>query len=224
MLLLKKALKYIVDRMYKPLLSRWLSKKRIYRTRGITLVIPKGIFHPGFFFSTQFLLEYIDKLDLKGKKLLELGAGSGLIAIFAAKRDAHVTASDINPLAIEFLKKNSEINKVSLSIIQSDLFKEIPGESFDIIAINPPYYKKNPQTIFEHAWYCGENGEYFQKLFNELRGYIHNNSEVLMVISEDCDFGMIERMAAERNFSLQKMNTKKVIWEYLYIYKVTVHQ
>jgi len=218
---LRKALKHIVAHTYRPLLALYLAKKRNYRYKDIVLEIPQGVFHPGFFFSTQLLLLYIGNLTLQGKKILELGAGSGLISIFTAKKGAKVTATDINPVAVEYLKKNSEKNGVGFEIINSDLFRDIPRQQFDIIAINPPYYKKKPATINDFAWYCGENGGYFQKLFNGLRGYIYKNSDVLMVLSEDCDINMIERMAAVKNFSLQKIVTKKAIWEYLYIYKVT---
>jgi release factor glutamine methyltransferase len=45
------------------------------------------------------------QFPLKNKHVLELGAGSGLIAIKAAKEGALVTATDINPVAIEYLHK-----------------------------------------------------------------------------------------------------------------------
>src|SRR5688572_11569219 len=153
-------------------------------------------------------MQYINNFTLQGIKFLELGAGSGLISIFAAKNGAKVTATDINPLAVEFLKINSEKNGVEFKIIHSDLFHNIPSQQFDIIAINPPYYKKKPVTINDFAWYCGVNGEYFQKLFNELRNYIHNKSEVLMVLSEECDINMIEGIASDKRFALQKVIMK----------------
>ena len=218
---MRKALKHIIAYTYRPVLARYLTKKRIYRYKNIILEIPPGVFHPGFFFSTQLLLQCIAGFTLQGVKILELGAGSGLISIFAAKKGAKVTATDINPVAVEFLKKNCEKNRVEFEIIQSDLFGDIPSQQFHIIAINPPFYKKKQETINDFAWYCGENGEYFQKLFNGLRGYIYHNSIVLMVLSEECDINMIERIASGKGFALQKIITKKAIWEYLYIYKVT---
>ena len=104
-------------------------------------------------------------MSLKGKKFLEPGAGSGLISIYAAKKGARVTATDINPVAIEFLRDNSEENNVQIDIIQSDLFENIPLQHFDIIAINPPYYKKNPADLLIMHGIAAENGEYFFKLF-----------------------------------------------------------
>ena len=73
---------------------------------------------------------------MKDKTFLELGAGSGLISICAAQKGAAVTATDINPVAIQYLQKNSLANNVSLRVIESDLFKTIAAQQFDFIAIN----------------------------------------------------------------------------------------
>jgi release factor glutamine methyltransferase len=89
---------------------------------------------------------------------------------------------------------------VNLEIIRSDLFAEIPGCSFDIIAINPPYYKKQPVTFRDHAWYCGENGEYFSGLFNQLDGFIHDKTETFMVLCDGCDIEMIKTAATNNGF------------------------
>jgi len=213
-------LKHIVARTYKPLLTKYLSKTRMYSYDNIRLEIPPQVFHPGFFFSTRLLLRYISALSLQGQRFLELGAGSGLISIYAAKKGARVTCTDINPVAIECLHKNCDQNKVNPEIILSDLFANIPEQSFDIIPINPPYYKKQPQTMADHAWYCGENGEYFQQLFAKLGKYIHQNSVVLMVLSEECDINMISEIASGHNFYMQKKVTKKSAWEYLYVYQI----
>lgn len=92
---------------------------------------------------------------------MELGCGSGLISMVVAEKGATVTATDINPLALGFIKKNCLHNNLQLKTFQSDLFNDIPEKEYDIIAINPPYYKKNPVTLRDYAWFCGENGEYF---------------------------------------------------------------
>ena len=102
---MKTLLKNIVARTYKPLVVKYLSRTRVYRYRHIRLEIPPEVFHPGFYFSTQFLLQYISSMELQGKKFLELGCGSGLISIVAAQKGANVTSSEINPIAVDFFKK-----------------------------------------------------------------------------------------------------------------------
>ncbi|HEY8897869.1 MAG TPA: methyltransferase [Niastella sp.] len=217
---MRQTIKHITTRLYKPLLVKYLSATRMYTYKGIRLVIPPAVFHPGFFFSTRLLLRYIAKLALKGKTFLELGAGSGLIAMYAAREGAQVTASDINQVAIHTLEMNSRSNRISLSVIHSDLFTNIPLQRFDIIAINPPYYKKQPKTQADYAWYCGEQGEYFQQLFSSLQWYMHSQSMVLMVLSDGCDLKMIKGMAAANGLRLNCVFEKKNWLEVDYIFSV----
>jgi len=212
--------KYIVARTYKPLLVKYLSSTRTYSWKGITLEIPPQVFHPGFFKSTKILLHYIRHKNFKGNSVLELGAGSGLISIYAAKKGADVTATDINPVAINFLKINAVQNNVDLNIIHSDIFNSIPVCLFDTIILNPPYYKKQPRSNADYAWYCGENGEYFQYLFRHLKKYIHEKTEVLMVLCDGCDQQMIKDFAHENDFDLQCVLQRNSIIEKNYIFKI----
>jgi len=214
-------LKNIVAHTYKPLLVKYLSKPRVYRYKGIRLNIAPQVFHPGFFFSTQLLLQYIGSLQLNKKNFLELGCGSGLIAVAAAKKGATVTATDINTIATEALKKNSVQNNVIIKIIASDLFANVPRQQFDIIAINPPYYKKQPVNAKDYAWFCGENGEYFSALFVNLGNYVHAHSEILMVLFDGCDMDMIHNLAAKNNFALTCVHRKKNMLEENFIFKIT---
>ena len=212
--------RYFVANTYKPLLVKYLSRNRQYVSNGLSLEIPPQVFHPGFFFSTKLLLRSINKLNLKGQTLLELGAGSGLIAMHAQKQGAVSTASDINPVAIEYLKKNRQRNGSSVRIVQSDLFDDIPLEAFDIIAINPPYYKKDPHTPADYAWYCGQKGEYFERLFTGLGNYMHDASEVLMILCDGCDLDMIKSMAAGKGFTLTCVQESRNLVEKNFIFKI----
>lgn len=217
---MRTVLKHIVAHTYKPLLVKYLSRTRVYRYKDIRLTIPPEVFHPGFFFSTQMLLQYIMKLPLHDKNFLEPGCGSGLISIAVAKKGASVTATEINPVAVAFLKKNSSFNNVEAEIIESDLFKKVPIKQYDIIAINPPYYKKNPVTAKDHAWYCGENGEYFSALFDTIGSYIHQDTEILMALFEGCDMEMINGFAAKNGYHLNCVFTKKNMLEKSFIFKI----
>lgn len=212
--------KYIMSTTYKPLLVKYLSKTRTYSYQGITLEIAPEVFHPGLFFSTKLLLRYLAKEQLNNKNFLELGAGSGLLSIYAAKRGASVVATDINPIAIKCVKINATENQVEIETYQSDVFDSMPPRCFDFVLINPPYYKKKPLSLSEYAWYCGENGEYFQKLFAGLQGFIHSGSNVLMVLCDGCDLEMIRGMAKQNAFDMVCVHTQKTLVEMNYIFKI----
>jgi release factor glutamine methyltransferase len=169
-----------------PLLRRgyaWHNARpRRFQRDGLDLLVLPGVFHPGFFHSSGTLARHVATLDLKGRAFLELGAGTGRVALTAARAGAIVTASDINPAAVENLRMNSERNGLPVTVLQSDLFDGLPG-CFDIIAINPPYYPEDPQDLPGRAFFSGTDHAYFVKLFGQLAPRIADGSEVLMVLS-----------------------------------------
>ena len=184
------------------------------------MVVEPGVFHPAFFFSTKFLLKYVEKMELHGKTFLELGAGTGLIAIYAATRGAIVTASDISKNAICSIEQNALLNGVIVKVQWSDMFDTLPLQCFDVIVINPPYYKKSPVQESDYAWFCGEQGEYFKRLFSGLGKYTGKNSMMLMILSDECDIAMVKTLAAENGYALKSVLEKKKYWETNYIFEI----
>ncbi len=198
----------------------YLRKDRYYSHEGTKILVKKGVFHPGFFFSTKLLLSTLASFIIKNTYFLELGAGSGLISFIAAKRGAIVTATDISPIAIKGLVENNIQLKTNLTIIESDLFDKIPNQVFDFIIINPPYYPKNPKNDSEKAWFCGENFEYFEKLFYQLNNFIKSETTVMMSLSEDCDFENIKNIAIKNNLLMEELRNKMTLWERNYIFNI----
>lgn len=217
---MKKFLRKILFPFLSFFYKQYSSKERNYSYNGIKVKIFPGVFHPGLFFSTKLLIEYVSELSIKDKKVLELGAGSGLISIYCAKQNGVVTASDISVIAIENIKLNALSNNVLINIIKSDLFDGIEKQEFDFIIINPPYFPKDPKNESESAWFCGSDYQYFKKLFSQLSNYKTNNSIVLMILSEDCDINRIKSIAQENNFNFSLVFQKKVLWEENFIYRI----
>ncbi|MBK7500109.1 MAG: methyltransferase [Ignavibacteriales bacterium] len=197
------------------------SKERSYSYKGINVRVMPGVFHPGLFFSTKLLIEYISKYDLNDKNVLELGAGSGLISVYCAKLKANVTASDINPIAVENINQNSKLNSVIIKVIESDLFDRIETKEFDYIIINPPYFPKNPNNDEEFAWFCGNDFQYFKKLFNQIGNYVNNDSKIIMVLSEDCDIEIIKKIGEQSLFIFTKCYEQKIWGEMNYIFEIS---
>lgn len=212
--------KKIAAIVYRPYIEKQISRTTFFEGNDIRLKIPPGVFHPKYFFSTGYLAEYIQNIDVKNACMLELGAGSGYISISCARRGAEVYASDISSKVVAALEENSRANNVSLHIIESDLFDMMPPLFFDLIAINPPYYPRDAHTDEERAWFCGSNFEYFQKLFKQLNGYIKKTSRVLMILSEDCNLEAIFSIAQKNHFTFNEVSRKKILWEWNYIFEI----
>ena len=188
----------------------YLSKPREFKYQDISITVAPGVFHPGFFFSTSFILEFLGTQQLRRQKFLEVGSGSGIISIFAAKNGAEVTAIDINSKAVKNTRENSEKNAVKISILESDLFSNVPPASFDWIVINPPYYPIDPKSEAEYAWNCGEDHQYFKSLFAGLGKFITNKTNILIVLSDVCDLQTIFSIGSEHGFSFKKISERKV--------------
>jgi release factor glutamine methyltransferase len=217
---MRRITRYLATVFYKPLLVKYLSKERPYSYKSIQLRIHPEVFHPGYFHSTRILLNCMESLHLQGKKLLELGAGSGLISITAAKAGADVTATDINPVAMRYLQQNMASNHVDLTVIVSDLFMMIPRQVFDVVVINPPYYFDSPADFKAHAWYCGKNGEYFHSLFASLSNYTNSNTVILMVLCEGSNRQQIQSIAGEYGFEFKCMKEVQNLIERNYVYSI----
>jgi release factor glutamine methyltransferase len=203
-------------------IRHYFKKVRPYRYKKIKITVLPGVFFPHFTLSTKLLLQFLESKELNHKTFLELGCGTGIISVFAAQKGAKVVASDINPQAIKNAELNATKNAVSIQTVLSDLFDHLPPQQFDTIIINPPYYPRQPKNDAEKAWFCGEEFEYFTKLFPALPAYFHQTSEVFMILSEDCKFDRIQAIAEKSNLKFEVVDKKRKWGEFSLIYRITV--
>ena len=218
--------KKIYNIFVKPFLTYYLRKERWFNYKNLRLKIYAGVFHPAHFFSTSVFSDYINTLDLKDKKLCEVGAGSGLLSFIAYTKGAHVVSFDISELAVNGINENlvSNFKQTSQFVCyQSNLFDAIPENKFDVLLINPPYFFSNPKSISDYSWYCGKNGEYFEKLFTQLPDYSSSTSSILMILAENCEIEKIKSIAKKHSYVLQLMVEKKIKWEKNFIFKLVKH-
>jgi release factor glutamine methyltransferase len=208
----------------KPYVLWYLKKQRTDTVRGFELMIKPTVFHPKFFFSSTFLFDFISTLDIENKQFLEIGCGSGLISLLAHQKKAKVTACDINEVAVDCTKVNFEKNfrneLANVSVLKSDLFDELPKLTFDVIVINPPYFFEEVKIDNQLAWNCGKNGEYFVKFFSGLKQYSNTESDVYMILADNCEIDKIKSIAKSHQFFFELIVHKKIKWETNFIFKI----
>ncbi len=194
-----------------PLYRRWalrhIQRERVWEYAGLRLRIPAGVFHPGIFFSTPIFMDFLQKIDLRGKTVLDVGTGSGALALLAAQKGAKTVAIDLHPAAVESAAVNARNNGLSVTLLQSDLFGSLPVQTFDFILVNPPYYARSPVNMPEHAFFAGEQLDYFVRFFRQVPVFTHPHTCVWMILSEDCDWARIRWIAAQHGFE------SKVVFE-----------
>jgi len=206
-----------------PFTKWYLRKQRSFNYNGIRIVVSPGVFHPGLFSSTLFLLRFLENQNLKNLSLLELGCGSGLISVRCAQKGAVVTSSDISISALRNAERNAVSNDVVITPVHSDLFERIALQRFDWIIINPPYYAKDAADESEFAWNCGKDFEYFRNLFSQLPSYLHDNTFILMVLTKGCDLSTIFSIAASHGFVFTVIEEKSVPFDQKdFLYRISV--
>lgn len=91
--------------------------------------------------DTELIVELSLERLPPGGRLLDMGTGSGAIAVACAysRKDASVTALDLSEEALAIARANAAANGVAVRFLQSDWFSAVEGEGFELIASNPPY-------------------------------------------------------------------------------------
>lgn len=126
---------------------------------GLVLTVEPTVFHPKIFLTSKFFADFLQKLDLKDKKAVEIGIGSGILALSAAKAGAaSVLALDINPAAVRAAAANAKANGLEAKVraVVSDLFSSVPAdEKFDLMIASPPSFAGVPASMADRAWHAG---------------------------------------------------------------------
>ncbi|MFH1433241.1 MAG: HemK2/MTQ2 family protein methyltransferase [archaeon] len=129
--------------------------------KGVSVKTCDDVYEPAE--DTFLLMDALESIDIKETdNVLEIGTGTGIIAIYAAKRARHVTAVDINPDAVDCAKMNAKRNNVKcMDVFQSDLFSNA-GCRYDLIIFNPPYLPvgegEATDEMIARAWNGGRSG------------------------------------------------------------------
>lgn len=138
--------------------------------------------------ETEALIEFVLNGDFLNPTILDVGTGSGAIAITLAAEmpNAIVTASDISPVALEVARKNAVALDANVAFVQSDLLTNIPGQ-YTIIVANLPYvdhtWPVSPDTIFEPelALFAADHGlALIKRLIVEAKDHLLKNGVLLL--------------------------------------------
>ena len=204
-------------------------QKRINR-QSIAKIINNKSFWKYDFYVNNFVLDPRPETELiieqvlniyKNKnlklKILDIGTGSGCIAISLAKefKNASITAIDISQEALKVAAKNSKIhncsNQIQLKLVD---FKNI-NSKFDLIVSNPPYLTTNqfnntdPEVKnFEPklALVGGDDGlKFYREYSNNLKNLMNKSAYFI------CEIGINQRQDCEEIFENSGLYLNKIV-------------
>ena len=129
----------------------------------------------------------------KNLKVLDIGTGSGAIALALAKNrpDWTITASDISQDALDLASKNAEFQNLNIFLKKSDCFSEISSK-YDIIVSNPPYISRRDESEVglnvlhsepHLALFADEDGlAIYRRIAEEAKDYLNDGGKIYLEI------------------------------------------
>ena len=165
--------------------------------------------------DSYFLLENLKDYIKPGIKVLEIGAGSGIISQEAEKLGANVLAGDIDEKAIQLLKKK-------LNARQSDLFSNInKNEKFNLIIFNPPYlpedkYDKEKDTTGGKKGY-----ELALSFLKQAKNHLEKDGKILLILSALSNIREFIKKADKLNTKIKTIAEKALFFEKLFLFEIS---
>jgi release factor glutamine methyltransferase len=152
---------------------------------------------------------------LAAPRILDIGTGSGCIAIAAAVNlpNAQITATDASDAALAVARENAASHKVTdrIRFLSGDLFRVLePNERFDIVASNPPYIADHEQETLQNdvrkyepheALFSGPTGvETLFRIVDQAPDFLNVGGALMLEISPEQAPAVVERMEASGKY------------------------
>jgi release factor glutamine methyltransferase len=187
---------------------------------GLPLLVLPEVFNPKLFWTGELLAGLLDeRLVPPGAAVLDLGTGTGIGALAAARWARRVVAVDINPAAERCARINVLLHRLEdrVEVRGGDLFAPVEGERFDVVLFNPPYYQGQPRGALDQAFRAADVPERFAA---GLAAHLRPDGHALVVLSSAGEEETFLRTLRSTGLSAEPVVRQRRIGEVLTVYRV----
>jgi len=191
--------------------------------KGIIINTHPDVYEPA---EDSFLLA--DNLDIKSMdNVLEIGTGTGFIAIVASKIAGKVIATDVNDHALKCTIKNAVTNKAyNIELKKGDIFEPVEGQKFDLILFNAPYLPTSETEKLNNelnaAFDGGLNGrDMIDKFIEQVRDFLKEEGRMQLVQSSLADIEKTISQLEDLGFDAEVTASEKSFFEEIVV--ITAH-
>ncbi len=157
--------------------------------------------------DSRLLLEAIRREA--GERFLEVGTGTGLVALHAA-RFGPAIATDANRDAVGLARANARRNGLPLQVVRTNLAEGIRGP-FDVVAFNPPYLEGRPRDELDRAWAGGDQGsEISLRFLGDLPRILRADGRAYLLLSRA---NVAARRRADAEFRVRVVASRRLFFE-----------
>jgi release factor glutamine methyltransferase len=173
---------------------------------GLDLVVPAGVFAPTP--MSDLLGRAVSDEAQPGERVLDMGTGSGVNAILAARAGAEVLGVDLNPAAVDAARANAERNGVAAVFTVSDMFSAVEGD-FDLAVIDPPFRWFAPRDMTEVA-IADECYQGVERFFVGIRERLRPGGRVLLFFGTSGDQDHVLGLAAGAGLTVETVAAREL--------------
>lgn len=189
------------------------------RIGGLDVVVLPQVMNPRIFRTGAYFAQVLRDYPLRpDQTVLDMGCGSGVMALTAAQRARRVLAVDINPMAVRCTRINAQLNHLDhrIEARQSDLFSALAAQQFDLLLFNPPFFRGEPQPGFDQAWRSVDTVERFAA---QLQAHLKPSGAALLILSSHVDTASFLALFAAHRMSCEPLASRRFLGERLTVYR-----
>jgi HemK-related putative methylase len=193
---------------------------RLERVLGLPLLVTPSVFNPKLPRTGAFFAAYLEAHRVAPHaQVLDMGTGSGVCAVFAARHAQRVVAVDINAAAVCCARLNALLNHLEqrIEVRHGDLFAPVTDEQFDLILFNPPFLRGTPRDDRDRAWRSDDVAERFAA---GARAHLKPGGSALLLLSS---FGGARSFLDElrrHEFAISTVAERRFLTERLAIFRL----
>jgi methylase of polypeptide subunit release factors len=193
--------------------ERMKAHKEVYSVdvNGVKVYIFPDVFSPAYFTDSKWFSEKVPQIVGKGS-LLEIGTGTGIIALFAALNGAEVTATDINKQAVENARYNFQKHGVNAKLLFGDIYEPLSKEDkFDFIFWNHPfnYGTKSDEEILLKSGF-DFNYKSLEKYISGADTHLTKNGRLLLGTGSSAALSKIKKIATRYSYKMKLLVKEKM--------------
>lgn len=178
------------------------------------------VFNPVLLRTGRFLGEAVAASPpASDERVLDMGCGSGVGAVAAARDGASVDAVDVNPEAVACTRRNVSRNGCAqqVRVLEGDLFGPVTDRSYDLVLFNPPFLEGRAESAYERAW---RSEGLLERFAEELGDHLRPGGKAFLVLSTDADVPSILRAFWTRGYRSRIADRRSFLTETLRLYEL----